>query len=156
MTPFAVPSMVHTITASQQRAGAALLLFNTALAAGQKRSFWAKWTGRATGLRHLDRPATGRQGGSFIGRRTVRIADIRGSEGRTGDFDDQFHPLSSRSRQRWASVARAVEEGVPLPPVELIQAGAEYYVRDGHHRISVAAALGMEMVEATVTQWNGN
>src|SRR5262249_30233442 len=127
MTAYSLPNMVHTLAASQQRAGAAIALFNAALAAGQKRSFWARWTGRKTALRHLPGQAAGRQGGRYSGRRPVAIAAIRGSEGRTADFDDQFHPLSSRSRQRWASVARAVEEGVPLPPVELIQVGADYY-----------------------------
>jgi hypothetical protein len=32
--------------------------------------------------------------------------------------------------------------GMTLAPVELIQDGESYFVRDGHHRISVARALG--------------
>jgi hypothetical protein len=38
-------------------------------------------------------------------------------------------------------------------PVELIQVGEVYFVRDGHHRISVAAALGQQEVDASVTVW---
>ena len=55
--------------------------------------------------------------------------------------------------QRWQSVANALDEGVPLPPVQLIQVGAAYYVRDGHHRVSVNRALGQEVIEADVTVW---
>jgi hypothetical protein len=35
----------------------------------------------------------------------------------------------------------------------LIQVGDVYFVRDGHHRISVARALGHLMIEATVEVW---
>jgi hypothetical protein len=84
----------------------------------------------------------------------VAIDDIQGSEGRQGDFDDQFHPLPDRTRQRWQSFARAVATGVGLLPVELIQAGQSYYVRDGHHRVSVARAMAEQEIEARVTIWN--
>jgi hypothetical protein len=43
--------------------------------------------------------------------------------------------------------------GDPLPPVELIQVGSVYFVRDGHHRISVARAMGQQEIEAVVTVW---
>ena len=154
MTTYSLPNMVHTITDSQQRNNAAAAMFNAALAAGQSRRLWAMLTRRPNGLRHL--PVARGQGGHSAGRRPVAITDIRGSEGRTGDFDNRFNPLSSQTRQRWQSVANAIEDGVHLPPVDLIQVGAEYYVRDGHHRISVAAAMGLEMIEATVTERSGN
>jgi hypothetical protein len=40
-----------------------------------------------------------------------------------------------------------------LPPVVLVQVGDVYFVRDGHHRISVARALGQLDIEAEVTVW---
>ena len=40
-----------------------------------------------------------------------------------------------------------------MPPVELIQVGQVYYVRDGHHRISVTKAFGQEHIDAEVTVW---
>ena len=89
----------------------------------------------------------------YAGLQTVQIADIRGSEGRAKEFDDQFNPLTDQSRQRWQSVAGALDEGQPLPPVQLIQMGGVYYVRDGHHRVSVNHALGQEVIEAEVTVW---
>ena len=49
------------------------------------------------------------------------------------------------------SVAGAQIQGVPLPTVDLIQVGDRYFVRDGHHRISVARTLGRHFIEAEVT-----
>jgi hypothetical protein len=35
----------------------------------------------------------------------------------------------------------------------LIQVGPTYYVRDGHHRVSVARMMGQEEIDAEVTVW---
>jgi hypothetical protein len=37
-------------------------------------------------------------------------------------------------------VAGALQNRIALPPVQLIQVGGIYYVRDGHHRVSVSRA----------------
>jgi hypothetical protein len=84
---------------------------------------------------------------------TVAIGQIRGSEGRCEDFDSSFQPLKEHAEERWVSVARAQLRGLSLPPIELIQLGDVYFVRDGHHRISVAAALGQQEIDAVVTIW---
>jgi hypothetical protein len=90
------------------------------------------------------------RGSYYAGTQTVPINRIRGSENRSRDFDEHFHPLQSHTAARWIGIAEARLRGVPLPPVELIQVGADYYVRDGHHRISVARALGEEFIDAIV------
>ena len=87
------------------------------------------------------------------GLQTVRIDQIRGSEGRSQDFDASFRPLSEHTKQRWLSVASAWFQGLTLPPVELIQVGDSYFVRDGHHRVSVARAAGQQHIEAEVLVW---
>ncbi len=87
------------------------------------------------------------------GIQTVPLNQIRGSDGRKHDFDLGFHPYRTLSRQRWLGVAMAWMAGEPLPPVELIQMGTVYFVRDGHHRISVARAMGQQEIEAAVTAW---
>ena len=153
MVGYSMPSMAHMVSESQRRNSGSAGLFYSALAAGQSRTFWAALTRRPRGLRPLAAGAARGQGGHSAGRRLVEIADIRGSEGRTKDFDDQFHPLSGATRQRWQSVAAALDAGVRLPPVQLIQVGQDYYVRDGHHRISVARTLGQDAIEAEVTVW---
>jgi hypothetical protein len=88
------------------------------------------------------------------GVQTVALGQIRGSEGRCQDFDVAFHPLKQHAEERWVSVARAQLRGLGLPPIELIQVGEVYFVRDGHHRISVAAALGQHYIDAVVTIWH--
>jgi hypothetical protein len=84
---------------------------------------------------------------------TVPIRQIRGSEGRAVDFDAEFRPLHRQTQGRWLSIATACLKGITMPPVELIQVGDIYYVRDGHHRISVARAMGQEYIEAEVVVW---
>ena len=93
-------------------------------------------------------------GGRHVGLQVVSISRIRGSEGRSHDFDQDFNPLRSHNEARWLSVAAARENGVALAPVQLIQIGDIYFVRDGHHRISVAKAFGQEQIEAEVTVWD--
>ena len=92
-------------------------------------------------------------GRHYAGLQTVPIACIRGTEGRAEDFDATFHPLHPHTRGRWLKIALAHLLGEALPPVELIRVGDTYFVRDGHHRISVAAALGQTDVDAEVTVW---
>ena len=87
------------------------------------------------------------------GIRTVPIRQIRGSEGRSRDFDADFRPLRAHTRQRWSGVVGARWRGTALPPVTLIQIGGIYFVRDGHHRISVARTFGQPDIEAEVTIW---
>src|SRR5688572_17523116 len=78
------------------------------------------------------------------GSQTVPIYRIKGSEGRSDDFDCDFNPTHPRTRYRWLSIAVAFACGNTLPLVELIQLGEDYFVRDGHHRISVARAFGQD------------
>jgi len=88
------------------------------------------------------------------GIRNVAISQIRGSEGRGDDFDGDFNPIQDHCMSRWLRVAAARDQGKALPPVVLVQVGDVYFVRDGHHRISVARALGQLDIEAEVTVWH--
>jgi hypothetical protein len=89
----------------------------------------------------------------FGGTRAVPLDQIRGSEGRRGDFDADFRPLGGHTKDRWVSIATAQQMGRTMPPVDLIQVGDAYFVRDGHHRVSVARALGQKAIDAQVTVW---
>jgi hypothetical protein len=111
-------------------------------------------TGHPNHLRDLAEIANaGPKASHSLGRMSVTIDRIQGSEGRSLDFDAAFYPTSLHNEERWISVASAQQLDVNLPPVELIQAGDIYYVRDGHHRISVARLLGQKEIEANVTAW---
>ncbi|HEX9116268.1 MAG TPA: hypothetical protein VGA61_09390 [Anaerolineae bacterium] len=107
---------------------------------------------RLLDLNHLCCPACHQ---FYAGLQTVPVARILGSEGRLRDFDWAFRPLSLRSRERWLRIALATLQGTPVPPVQLIQVGGVYFVRDGHHRISVARAWGQDFIDAEVTVWEG-
>lgn len=93
-------------------------------------------------------------GRRYVGIQTVALRRIQGSEGRQGDFDADFHPLGWETAGRWMSIVRACYLGQALPPIELIRLGDTYYVRDGHHRVSVARALGQDEIDAQVIVWD--
>jgi hypothetical protein len=116
---------------------------------------WATLTGRPSSLLDLAAVQTACQVRSrhWDGVRTVPIRHIRGSEGRSHDFDSSFRPIRTHNRRRWVNIAAAREMRATLPPIELIQVGEIYFVRDGHHRVSVARAMGQEHIEAEVTLW---
>jgi hypothetical protein len=134
-------------------AGPAHSLYARARGRGQRGQFWSRLTGRSRCLFKLASvEAACRLGANCnAGLQTVSIDQIRGSEGRSTDFDRDFYPLKDHNRERWLGIAIARQEGKTLPPVVLVQIGQVYFVRDGHHRISVARALGQEAIEARVT-----
>ncbi|MCZ7574437.1 MAG: hypothetical protein M5U01_38290 [Ardenticatenaceae bacterium] len=133
----------------------AVRLFERALLLGRVGRLWSVVLGRS---HHLAALATVEARVTisdrfYAGTYAVPLSRIRGSEGRSGDFDLAFRPLQSHSRERWLGVAIACQQGVALPPVELIQLGDVYFIRDGHHRVSAARALGQGYIEAAVTVW---
>lgn len=91
---------------------------------------------------------------SYAGSKTVAVKDIHGTIDRDGDFDYNFTPLKRANELRWTKVATAMLNGIELPPIELIQVGDHYFVKDGHHRISVARALGFGYIDAMVEVWS--
>jgi hypothetical protein len=122
---------------------------------GLRHQFWSRLTGRRQCLlnlaevqQHLTIHTR-----SHAGVRLVPIDRICGSENRCADFDVDFRPLKHHSQSRWASIALARQQDIALPLIELVQIHDRYFVRDGHHRISVARALGQQEIEAEVTVW---
>ncbi len=133
----------------------AIQLFWRFYSQGMRRRFWNRLTGSQNCLNDLGQALHSRQVKSrhAAGLQLVPVHKIHGSEGRSLDFDAAFFPTHNRTEERWVSIATALKQNVPLPPVELIQVGDTYYVRDGHHRISVARSLGQREIEAEVTVW---
>lgn len=95
--------------------------------------------------------ALGRRAENYLGTKLIPLDAIVGSVDRYRDFDRRFRPTSARSRQRWERLARASRTGEEIPPIEVYQVGDYYFVRDGHHRVSVARSLGLDVIEARVT-----
>ncbi|HSR34285.1 MAG TPA: hypothetical protein VLY63_27270 [Anaerolineae bacterium] len=136
------------------------LLYSSARDRGRRGMLWATLTGRSRCLLALEEVRQGshvsttEQSRLHAETRLVQIAQIVGSEGRCADFDCDFNPLHDHNRGRWLRIATANRRGTPLPPVDLVQVGDLYFVQDGHHRISVARALGQKHIEARVTVWH--
>jgi hypothetical protein len=96
--------------------------------------------------------ALGRTGQVDRGLQVVPLDMIVGTVDRAVDFDRGFRPTSARLRSRWERIAAAQRRGEALPPISLFQVGDLFFVRDGHHRVSVAKSLGRDDIDAYVTE----
>ena len=94
--------------------------------------------------------ALGEVGESSLGVQMVPIDRIVGSVDKVRDFDPKFRPRSGDSRRRWERIAEAARRGESLPPIDVYRVGEMYFVRDGHHRVSVFRTLGLDAIEAHV------
>lgn len=86
------------------------------------------------------------------GMQEIPLNRIRGSEGRSREFDAYFLPLSPRLKERWTRVETLMLQGKPLPPIEVYKVDDIYFVKDGHHRVSVARRFGQETIDAHVIE----
>ncbi|MEA2217911.1 MAG: hypothetical protein QOJ35_537 [Solirubrobacteraceae bacterium] len=96
--------------------------------------------------------ALGYLGERQLGLRRVRLDSIVGTVDRTRDFDRSFRPTSSRVRRRWERINTAQRRGEAMPPISLYKIGELHFVRDGHHRVSVARVQGQETIAAEVVE----
>ncbi|WP_236808388.1 hypothetical protein [Amycolatopsis albispora] len=90
--------------------------------------------------------ALGHQGEIDLGHQDVPVADIVGTIARRGDFDRQFRPRNRALRHRWDALA----DITTTEPVRLVRLGQLYFVEDGHHRVALARARGLDGVRAHV------
>ncbi|GAC1490887.1 MAG: ParB N-terminal domain-containing protein [Solirubrobacteraceae bacterium] len=96
--------------------------------------------------------ALGQTGERPIGLQTIPLDSIVGTVDRTSEFDRKFRPTSARVRSRWERVDNAQRRGTPMPPISVYRIGDLHFVRDGHHRVSVARARGLGDIEAQVVE----
>ncbi|MGH8968081.1 MAG: chromosome partitioning protein ParB [Actinomycetes bacterium] len=96
--------------------------------------------------------ALGRLGERRLGLQVITLDSIVGSVDRGREFDRRFRPTSGQVRERWQRLALAQRRGEPIPPVEVYRVGDMHFVVDGHHRVSVAHALGLKTIDAYVTE----
>ena len=91
-----------------------------------------------------------------LGVQTIAVESIAGSTDRhkAAAFDRSFRP-PPWSRGRWTQMCHAARRGAELPPISVYRVGDEHFVRDGHHRVSVARALGAAAIEAHVVELRG-
>jgi hypothetical protein len=96
--------------------------------------------------------ALGMVGEADVGLQTIALDSIVGTVDRTRDFDRGFRPTTPRVRGRWQRIAAAQRRGEAFPPISVYRVGDLHFVRDGHHRVSVAKSLGRADIDAYVTQ----
>jgi hypothetical protein len=96
--------------------------------------------------------ALGRTGERRLGVHVIPLDSIVGTVDRSREFDRSFRPTSPRVRERWQRINLAQRKGQEMPPIDVYRIGDLHFVKDGHHRVSVARALGHRDISAYVTQ----
>jgi hypothetical protein len=88
---------------------------------------------------------------TYVGVRPIRVADVVGTVSRIDDFDRDFLPKRSKIQERWRNVEQTFPEG-DFPPIVVYEIDGRYFVVDGHHRVAIARARGIEFIDAEITQ----
>lgn len=96
--------------------------------------------------------ALGRRGEKRLGLESIPLDSIVGTVDRGREFDRSFRPTSNRTRTRWERIATAQRQGKSMPPIDVYRIDQLHFVKDGHHRVSVARAMGFESIDAYVTE----
>ncbi|MDA0168624.1 hypothetical protein OJ998_05960 [Solirubrobacter taibaiensis] len=87
-----------------------------------------------------------------LGEQVIDLDSIVGTvDRRRGEFDRDFRP-SPGTRGRWERIAEARKRGEAMPPIDVFRIGDLHFVRDGHHRVSVARALKEKDINANVIE----
>jgi hypothetical protein len=92
------------------------------------------------------------RGQHYLGTQTIPIDKIVGTTGRYTEFNRAFLPTQEHIRERWKHMYEVAHSFEGFPPIDVYKIGDAYFVRDGHHRVSVLKELGSPTVEATVTE----
>ncbi len=117
-------------------------------------SFWAKMTGRNTELLTFPkRVQQERPNRKLIGAKEIPVANIVGTFGRQSDFDHEFRPRKRHMNDRWVNTYLGLEHD-GWSSILVHKVGEDYYVEDGHHRVSVARSLGMASIEAKIWEYS--
>ena len=122
-----------------------------------RRSIGSILTRRARRLQSIEPvlEAAGLEGRAYGGVQEIPLERVVGSAAppaKIGDFDPGFLPVNRRVRDRWTRIYREMVEGQELPPIDVYKVGDDYYVIDGHHRVSVARSLGRATISARVVE----
>jgi hypothetical protein len=96
--------------------------------------------------------ALGRIGERRLGEQLIPLDSIVGTVDRSREFDRSFRPTSPHVRERWQRINLAQRKGESMPPIDVYRIGELHFVKDGHHRVSVAHALGHSDINAYVTE----
>lgn len=127
--------------------------FDLLQAKARRELFFGKLTGRDTLLQAfpggIERKNPNRK---LLPLQDIPIEKVVGSLNRRADFDYKFRPLKKIARERWINI-HLIFDHEGWEPILVHKIGSEYFVEDGHHRLSVAHELGMEFILADVWEY---
>lgn len=88
-----------------------------------------------------------------LGLRSVRVKRIVGSAGKANKVGRDFLPLGKGpASANYRAIRAKMAAGEVLPPITLYQLGNRYFVVDGHTRVAAARSLGIEYLDADVSE----
>jgi hypothetical protein len=96
--------------------------------------------------------ALGQRSERELGLQTIKLDTIVGTVDSQRDFDRHFRPTSGRVRERWERLALAQRRGEAIPPIDVYRIDGMHFVKDGHHRVSIAMAARQTVIDAYVTE----
>ncbi len=114
---------------------------------------WAKLSRRQTRLASFSEAPRSGVNRKFVGVQEIPVDKIIGTLSREGDFDNRFRPLHNHLRDRWVDVFLSYSTEA-WSPIRVHKIGEQYFVEDGHHRTSVARAVGMAYIQAEVWEYS--
>lgn len=89
---------------------------------------------------------------TYRGLQEIPLERIVGSVGRYKEFTRHFLPRRASMAERWTNVYAQMNSMTGVPPIDVFKVDDVYFVRDGNHRVSIARQIGMEKIEAYVTE----
>lgn len=130
--------------------------FHRARNKARMQHLWSAITGKSEALMPYDEITrkVRTKGLSSKGLKDIPLTAIVGSVNRYQDFNRNFQPLYDEDMERWASVKAAMTsiDSSGLPPISVYKIGEAYFVLDGNHRVSISREMGLEKIEAYVTE----
>lgn len=127
--------------------------FQSLRARAQRELFLAKLTGRETLLQTFPSALEGKNPNRrLLPLQDILIDKVVGTLNRRDDFDYKFRPLKKIISDRWVNTHITLDrEG--WEPIIVHKVGNEYFVEDGHHRLSVANELGLKYIRAKIWEY---
>ena len=128
--------------------------FNRARRQAGLKDIIARLTGNTSELLSYEEVFRQLKGREISGRtlEDIPLDAIVGSSGRYQEFTRGFLPRKYISPNRWVKVKMAMTGLTGVPPIDVYRIGAVYFVQDGNHRVSVARQMGLDTIQAYVTE----
>lgn len=116
--------------------------------------FFAKLMGKNASLPTFpDELQHGKGSKKSLGVKNIRVDQITGTLHQCKDFDHKFRPIHKHLLARWVHTFISLNHD-QWSPILVHKLGEQYFVEDGHHRVSVARAVGMEFIEAKIWEYS--